>query len=140
MAGNTSPASDALQFGVQGVPPMVSITAARDAVGSITGDVLDNGVTDDRRPTLVGTASANGLVVIKEGPVVYGSAVADANGDWQLRLPLNQSEGEHTYTASLTSATGQTASAEFNLTVDSVAPTRPSIDAVIAEAVADRSL
>ncbi|SDH82185.1 Ig-like domain-containing protein [Pseudomonas panipatensis] len=131
VAGNTSPASDALQFGVQGVPPMVSITAARDAVGSITGDVLDNGVTDDRRPTLVGTASANGLVVIKEGPVVYGSAVADANGDWQLRLPLNQSEGEHTYTASLTSATGQTASAEFNLTVDSVAPTRPSIDAVM---------
>ncbi|MDF3936706.1 Ig-like domain-containing protein [Pseudomonas citronellolis] len=130
-AGNTSQASDPLQFGVSDALPEVTIRAALDQVGSITGEVLDQGVTDDRRPTLLGTATPNAVVVIKEGPVVYGSAVADAEGNWSLRLPLGQSDGEHTYTAEVKNAAGESASAEFSLTVDTVAPYRPDIEAVL---------
>ncbi|MED5609693.1 Ig-like domain-containing protein, partial [Pseudomonas sp. JH-2] len=130
-AGNAGEPSDALEFVVDTAPPFVTIDVAIDEVGNITGEVLDGGVTDDRRPTLKGTATPDALVVIKEGPVVYGSVVADAEGNWSLRLPLSQSDGDHVYIAEVQNAAGNSAQAEFVLVIDTQLPDRPVLDSVL---------
>ncbi|WP_069866079.1 Ig-like domain-containing protein [Pseudomonas citronellolis] len=130
-AGNASEPSESLDFVVDSLPAFVTIDAAIDQVGSITGDVVSGGVTDDARPTLKGTANPGAVVIIKEGPVAYGSVVADAEGNWSMRLPLVQADGEHLYTAEVQNATGGSAQAEFTLLVDTRVPDRPVIDAVL---------
>jgi len=130
-AGNVSEPSESLDFVVDSLPAFVTIDAAIDQVGSITGDVVSGGVTDDARPTLKGTANPGAVVIIKEGPVAYGSVVADAEGNWSMRLPLVQADGEHLYTAEVQNATGGSAQAEFTLLVDTRVPDRPVIDAVL---------
>ncbi|WP_244161047.1 Ig-like domain-containing protein, partial [Pseudomonas delhiensis] len=130
-AGNISQPNESLDFVVDTAPPFVTIDLAIDEVGNITGEVLDGGVTDDRRPTLKGTATPDALVIIKEGPVVYGSVVADAEGNWSLRLPLSQSDGDHLYIAEVQNAAGNSAQAEFVLVIDTQLPDRPVLDSVL---------
>ncbi|MBO3274740.1 Ig-like domain-containing protein [Pseudomonas schmalbachii] len=129
-AGNTSVASDALQIAIWSVPPTVTIEHALDQVGPIQGEIANHGATDDNRPVLKGTATPGALVFIKEGAVTFGSVMTDAQGKWSFQLPLAQSEGEHTYTARVESATGEFAQATFTLEIDTLAPERPSIHAV----------
>ncbi|SDH82091.1 Ig-like domain-containing protein [Pseudomonas panipatensis] len=128
-AGNTSAASDALSFTVDTSKVVVSIVNAIDDAGSIKGNVPTNGSTDDTTPSLIGTATANALVTIKEGSTVIGSVVADASGNWRYDLPT-QSEATHTYTAVAKNLAGTEGSADFTLTVDTTPPPVPVITQV----------
>ncbi|WP_440599707.1 BapA/Bap/LapF family large adhesin [Acinetobacter soli] len=129
-AGNTSAASDALNFTVDTTNVVVSINKAVDNVGSKVGDLANNAATDDTTPTLVGTGTAGAIVTISvDGGAAVGSAVVDSSGNWSYTLPT-QSEGSHSYTATASNAAGTQGSASFNLTIDTTAPSIPSIGLV----------
>jgi len=70
-----------------------------DDVGGKTGS-FDAGVpTDDRRPTLTGLAPKGSLVFLKDGDVVIGSALADAEtGKWTLEPNVDLQDGENRLT------------------------------------------
>ncbi|WP_026441344.1 BapA/Bap/LapF family large adhesin [Acinetobacter baylyi] len=129
-AGNTSAASDALNFTVDSSNVVVSINKAIDDAGSKTGDLANNAATDDTTPTLVGTGTVGAVVSISvDGGAVVGSAVVDSNGNWSYTLP-SQSEGTHSYTATASNAAGTQGTASFTLTIDTTAPDVPSIGQV----------
>ncbi|AUG04133.1 type I secretion target [Pseudomonas sp. 09C 129] len=125
-AGNTSVASEALNFSVETGEVVVSIVKAIDNVGSIQGDIASRGLTDDATPTLVGTATAGALVTVSEAGKVLGSVTADASGNWSMELPI-QAEGLHTYTAVARNAAGTEGSADFMLDIDLTAPSAPVV-------------
>ncbi|AZD01637.1 Ig-like domain-containing protein [Pseudomonas chlororaphis] len=125
-AGNTSVASEALNFSVETGEVVVSIVKAIDNVGSIQGDIASRGLTDDAAPTLVGTATAGALVTVSEAGKVLGSVTADASGNWSMELPI-QAEGLHTYTAVARNAAGTEGSADFMLDIDLTAPSAPVV-------------
>ncbi|WP_324726778.1 Ig-like domain-containing protein, partial [Pseudomonas chlororaphis] len=125
-AGNTSVASEALNFSVETGEVVISIVKAIDNVGSIQGDVASRGLTDDATPTLVGTATAGALVTVSEAGKVLGSVTADASGNWSLELST-QTEGLHTYTAVARNGAGTEGSADFMLDIDLTAPSVPGV-------------
>ncbi|WP_338134249.1 Ig-like domain-containing protein [Pseudomonas chlororaphis] len=125
-AGNTSVASEALNFSVDTGEVVVSIVKAIDNVGSIQGDVASRGLTDDATPTLVGTATAGALVTVSEAGKVLGSVTADDSGNWSLELPI-QTEGLHTFTALARNGAGTEGSADFMLDIDLTAPSAPVV-------------
>ncbi|MBP5959340.1 Ig-like domain repeat protein, partial [Pseudomonas anatoliensis] len=65
-AGNVSEMSDkfALIVTADGAPAAPAITAVKDDVGAITGELQKNAVTDDARPTVEGTAEAGAIVSV----------------------------------------------------------------------------
>ncbi|TDV04965.1 Ig-like domain-containing protein, partial [Paraburkholderia caballeronis] len=128
-AGNVSAASPALNFAVDTGTVIVSIAKAIDDVGTIQGDVANNGLTDDATPTLAGTATPNAVVTVKEGTTVLGSVTTDSQGNWSLTLPP-QSEGAHTYTAVAANTAGTEGSANFTLTIDLTPPSTPVVGTV----------
>src|SRR5690606_12650651 len=71
-AGNSSERSDSFEFLVDTRPEKVNIYYADDDVGAVTGEVFNGGVTDDRNPALVGSATAGGIVSIYEGELLLG--------------------------------------------------------------------
>jgi VCBS repeat-containing protein len=121
-AGNPSPMSPPMNFVVDTGTTTVVIANAEDNAGDIQGNVANGGVTDDTTPTLVGTAKANAVVTIREGNNVVGTTTADALGHWSFTPTGVQSEGKHTYTASITVAGNTVTSAGFVITVDTTAP------------------
>ncbi|WP_337265242.1 Ig-like domain-containing protein, partial [Serratia sp. MMO-151] len=69
-AGNTSAEGQHLAVTVDAVPGQVQLTGLADDVGDIQGAIAQNGVTDDTRPTLSGTAKANSVVTVSDGDTV----------------------------------------------------------------------
>jgi VCBS repeat-containing protein len=122
IAGNPSPMSAPLNFIVDTGVANVVITHASDNVGDLQGNVLTGGITDDKTPTLVGTAKANAVVTILEGSTIVGTTTADGQGNWSFTPSGAQTEGTHTYTASTTVAGNTVTSVDFVITVDTVAP------------------
>ncbi|MBU4637218.1 Ig-like domain-containing protein, partial [Pseudomonas chlororaphis] len=77
-AGNVSAASDGFDFSVVagGAPAMPAITAVKDDVGSVQGNLQKSAVTDDSKPTLEGTAEPGATVSIYSNGSLLGSTVA----------------------------------------------------------------
>ena len=121
-AGNPSPVSAPMNFTVDTGAASVAINNATDNAGDIQGRVASGGVTDDTTPTFVGTAKANTVVTISEGATVLGTATADSVGHWSFTPTGAQTEGTHTYTASITVAGNTTTSDGFAITVDTTGP------------------
>lgn len=130
-AGNSSPASDPIDFIVSTQTATVTITHVTDDVDPVTGDVANNGYTNDTMPTLTGTATANETVTIFDGKNgSIGTAIADAEGNWTFTPATPLSEGEHDFTASVTIAvSGETATSDvWVINVDTVAPDQIDIN------------
>lgn len=128
-AGNTSPASGAVNFIVDTVAPGAPvITSATDDVDPVTGSISNGGSTNDRRPQLSGTAEAGSTVTIYDGSVAIGTAVTGSNGVWTFTPPVDLSESTHQLTARATDAAGNTgpASPVYTITVDLTAPGTPT--------------
>ncbi|WP_354410998.1 Ig-like domain-containing protein [Variovorax atrisoli] len=116
----------------------VAITAYADDVDPNAGDYASGTTTNDTTPVLKGTVSGlktGEVVQILEGGVLLGTATVNGNGNvWEFKLPTLADGSTHTYTAAIASAAGTkgTTSANFTLTVDTVAPSAaPVIDSVI---------
>jgi hypothetical protein len=124
--GNVSLPSDPFDFDLitGGIPSAPSIIGAVDDVGSVTGMLSSNGVTDDVRPELVGNAPANSQVTITVDGEVKGVVTADAQGQWHWTPDADLSEGPHKFSVVATDAAGNVSapSGDFNLEIDLTAP------------------
>ena len=129
-AGNASERSATTEFFVDTRPEKVTIFLAEDDQGSIQGDIVNGGVTDDSTPKLIGTATAGGIVKIYEGMVLLGQVTADVDGSWAFTSPVALMDGAHTFHATVSlPAKGESAPGKpFNLTVDTTPPLKPTID------------
>ncbi|WP_185021912.1 Ig-like domain-containing protein, partial [Pseudomonas poae] len=92
--------------------------------GSVTGNVLPNGVTDDVRPVIQGTAEAGSTVNVYADGVLIGSVVADAKGVWQVESSVDLPQGLNNITATATNVAGTVspATAVYPIVVDITAP------------------
>lgn len=133
-ATNTSaPSSPAWRVVVDLTPPPApAIRQVIDDAAPQTGVVPSGGSTNDATPTLVGTAEPGATVTVLDGTAPIGTVVADGSGNWTLAVAA-LAPGKHSFTAKATDAAGLTgpASSPYEITVDAVAPLRPSIVAVL---------
>ncbi|WP_159565965.1 Ig-like domain-containing protein [Budvicia diplopodorum] len=129
-AGNETK-SAAVAFTVDTSDIVISIDLANDNVGNITTPVLAGGTTDDTTPELQGRTQPNAVVTVRDADgVALGSSTANASGVWSFVLPV-QAEGTHSYTAEAQNAAGNLVTASFTLTVDTTAPTLPTVEQFI---------
>lgn len=105
-----------------GVPVIGSVI---DDVGSITGNIANGGVTDDKRPTLNGTADANSIVTLFVDGKAAGSVRADADGRWSLTPLADLADGMHklTVTASDDKGNSSIETTNWDITVDTMIDT-----------------
>ncbi|UST72286.1 Ig-like domain-containing protein [Pseudomonas siliginis] len=128
-AGNVSAPSNSFDLVVTNdAPPTApAITAVMDDVGSIQGNVQKSGVTDDARPTIVGTAQPGMTVSVYIDGVLAGTTLVDAKGDWSFTPSADLIDGLHNITATATSSVGNVSpeTGAYPIVVDTVAPATP---------------
>lgn len=131
-AGNVGPKSPAIGFEVNTNVVVVTIDGAIDDAGSIQGQIVMGGVTDDTMPSLHGIATAGGTVKVYEGTILLGQALAGSDGKWSFTPSVGFSEGPHSLTATVTTATNgeSTRSGVFDFTIDVTRPEAPTLDQV----------
>jgi T1SS-143 domain-containing protein len=121
-AGNVSAPTTAT------APHIPTIDTATDDTGSVTGDLPAGSSTDETTPILSGTAEAGSTVTVFQDGNEIGTTVADTGGSWSFETPA-LSEGGHSFTAIATNLAGDDSpvSTTFDLTVDTVAPSAPTL-------------
>ena len=123
-AGNTSATSATLSVMVDTAAP------SSPAIASLSNDTgtVGDGITGDNTLTLTGTADANSTVKVYDGATLLGIVTADGSGAWSY-ITAALTNGTHSLTATATDAAGNAsaASATFNVTVDTTAPSTPAI-------------
>ncbi|PQA83473.1 hypothetical protein C5F52_08475 [Limnohabitans sp. TS-CS-82] len=121
--GNTSAATAALPFTVDTNPPTGPTLMGTDDVGSLTGPIAANAVTDDTKPTFSGNAEANSVVKVYDGATLLGTTIATAGGTWSFTPTTALAQGAHSVTATATNGAGVTspATAALAFTVDTAA-------------------
>ncbi len=103
--------------------PTIDLADASD-----TGSNTTDNITSNTKPIITGTAEADATVKIYNGTTEVGSATADASGNYIITVTaLN--EGTHKLTAIATDTAGNTstASSALNITIDTTAPSTPTI-------------
>jgi len=131
-AGNQSAASPAFTVVVDTSTVTPTIVSVNDNVGTVTGNVPSGTTTDDTTPTLSGTAEPNSTVAIFDGATQIGAVTANASGAWTFTPETALGEGSHSFTAVATDPVENvsSASAAWSVTVDTVAPTAPTLTGV----------
>ncbi|WP_176493873.1 Ig-like domain-containing protein, partial [Cobetia sp. 5-25-4-2] len=129
-AGNESAVSDTLLVPEDAdvtAPNTPTIASATDDVEAVTGTLADGDSTNDATPTLTGSAEAGSTVTITHNGEVIATVTADTNGSWTYTPTTALTEGEHVFSVTATDAAGNESapSADFTLTVDTVAPNAP---------------
>ena len=120
IAGNLASASLDVTLLTQGpaIPTIQGLAPGNDS--GIDGD----GITNVAQPTVVGTADAGSTIVLSDGAVQVGSAIADpVSGAWSI-IASTLSDGEHFLTATSSDPAGNVspASAPLDVTIDTIAP------------------
>ncbi|MBU9400904.1 BapA prefix-like domain-containing protein [Burkholderia multivorans] len=129
-AGNTSPAASVTVTGDVTAPAAPAIAGVTDDVGSVLGAIVSGGSTDDTTPTLTGTAEVGSTINIYDGTTLLGTTTADASGSWSFTPTTGLGEGTHSLTVTATDSSGNVSvpSAAFDLTVDTTAPSAPTVN------------
>ncbi|PSL20883.1 Ig-like domain-containing protein, partial [Chitinophaga ginsengisoli] len=86
-------------------------------------------LTSDNTPTVTGTAEASSTVTIYVDGSAVGTTTANAGGNYTFTVPTALTDGTHAFTATATDAVGNVSapSATLNITIDTQAPTAPTI-------------
>lgn len=124
-AGNVGPDTnfDASNSHFPTVPVLVTVA---DDAGTITGNLTNGQATDDKTPTLSGTAEAGTKVTIYDKGVSIGSTTADGSGHWTF-TPTALPDGQHVFTLTATNSSGTSGtSTGFTVAIDTAAPTAPT--------------
>jgi len=125
-AGNQSTASPPYVIIVDSIAPdPVTGLLVNDNVDAYTGNLANNALTNDAKPTFSGHAEANAVVTIyDELNNKIGETQADGNGQWSLEPDNDLDNKQYTFTVVVTDAAGNvsTDNPTFTLTVDTVAP------------------
>ncbi|MDI6003412.1 Ig-like domain-containing protein, partial [Cobetia pacifica] len=129
-AGNESPASDTLLVPEDAdvtAPNTPTIASAIDDVPDGTSTLASGDSTNDATPTLTGSAEAGSTITITHNGEEIGTTTADSNGTWSFTPETDFADGEHVFSVTATDAAGNESapSADFTLTVDTVAPDAP---------------
>jgi len=142
-AGNTSTQSGNLSVVVdtKTPTPALSLSSLSDSFGSGTSGTNRDNLTNVTLPVVHGTAEAGAFVVIYEGSISVGSALADNTGAWstQLNSPLSGSASGigHTLVAQSIDPAGNVSATSPNMvvTIDNAtqAPTNPVLSASDAD-------
>nr|BFD40926.1 hypothetical protein FFPRI1PSEUD_24250 [Pseudomonas sp. FFPRI_1] len=118
-AGNTSPDAS-FSFTVKTSIAAPVITGVIDDVGSVTGQIINGGTSDDTQPTLNGTVAAGTTKVnIYDGQTLLGSATLTGTS-WNFTVPANKAlaDGPHNLRVVASDAAGNTSpDASFSFTV-----------------------
>ncbi|MFW0768368.1 Ig-like domain-containing protein [Trabulsiella odontotermitis] len=95
-----------------------------DDVGTITGPLNNNDITDDNKPTFAGKAEPNSIVTILDNDTAIGSATVDKFGNWSWTPTTALADGAHQFTTTVTDSVGNTGAptSPVNITVDTQAP------------------
>src|SRR5206468_1614288 len=131
-AGNGSAASadytDTIDTTAPGAPTITSIT---DDVSPVTGTVSSGCSSNDTTPTPVATRRSSDLVTIFDGATQLGTTTANGSGAWTFTTAA-LSQGSHSFTAKATDAAGNgsAASAAYTETIDTTAPSAPTITSI----------
>ncbi|MGM3276030.1 Ig-like domain-containing protein [Ralstonia sp. 24A2] len=130
VAGNTSGAATrSVVVDATVVAPVIT-SVIDDVAGGIVGNIPNGGLTNDRTPTLNGTAEANAVVRIQvDGGTVY-SVTANASGAWTFTPPA-LADGTHTFSVSQTDVAGNTSGAATRSVVVDATVVAPVITSVI---------
>ncbi|WP_238158686.1 Ig-like domain-containing protein, partial [Trabulsiella odontotermitis] len=129
-SGNTGPEGTHVNIIVDVIPGQAAIIAVKDDVGSVTTNIAQNGVTDDTRPEITGTAKAGSIVTITDGSTVLGSTTAGSDGSWSFTPTTDLAQGNHSFTATAKDPAGNdSVSGSWTITIDINAPVKPTIDA-----------
>jgi hypothetical protein len=111
-------------------PPVIQF--ALDNMGSLTGKIVNGGVTDDPILVVSGQAEAGSTVTLFDHALSLGSTTSNQAGHWAIVTPT-LGDGDHTLTAHSVDAVGQVSSLSkaFTITVDdTLAPAVPVIHRV----------
>ncbi|NWA64047.1 hypothetical protein HX773_24425, partial [Pantoea sp. B9002] len=120
LAGNTGPASPALNFTVDTSGVGISIT---HLVGDANADPLEvgsGGVINDVTPVLHGRATPNSLVSVFIDDVPFGTVISGPDGRWSMPVALADGEREYRIKASVAGSEGTTS--DFVVELDVTAP------------------
>ncbi|MGU9933606.1 BapA/Bap/LapF family large adhesin [Enterobacter asburiae] len=131
-AGNTSPTTSAAAPDI--TPPQTPvIVSVIDDVQATTGPVGQNGLTNDRAPTVNGTGEAGSTITIYNGSDVLGTVVVSSSGLWSFTPPLPLTDGTYVLTATATDPAGNPSglSDSWTINVDGTAPGAPVISQVV---------
>jgi VCBS repeat-containing protein len=109
--------------------PIIDTVAADDTINAFESEGLD----------VTGEAEIGSTVVLKNGAgAVIGTDVADGEGVWSIEVSENDldamGQGDETLTVVATDAAGNAGTAATReITIDTIAPVTPTIDAVTGE-------
>src|SRR5262245_33401972 len=126
VAGNISAPSTALSVTVDTVAPGAPTISSYSTDSGTVGD----GITNDNTLTLTGTAAAGSTVNTYDGSTLLGTATANGSGAWTFTTGT-LADATHSFTARASDAAGNMSavSAALSVTVDTVAPSAPTISA-----------
>ncbi|MDR0251636.1 MAG: Ig-like domain-containing protein, partial [Brucellaceae bacterium] len=134
-AGNVSQSSDVFSVTIDTVPPAKPvIDDISDNVPPIVDTVSNGGFTNDTTPKLSGSgAEANGTIRIYDGTNLLGEVTANETGHWSFTPADALGNGQHSFTVVAVDKAGNVSprSDAYNITVDTLAPSAPSITQVM---------
>ncbi|WP_237712974.1 Ig-like domain-containing protein [Serratia sp. M24T3] len=126
-AGNTGPASPAVDFTIDTTAPAEATDVQlSNNEGSTLVPIAEGSFTNDATPVLTGganSAEAGSTVTILDGTAVLGTVTAGADGSWSFTTPV-LGTGDHSISVTVTDPAGNTsaATAPITFTVDTTAP------------------
>ncbi|CAG9169878.1 Ig-like domain-containing protein [Cupriavidus pampae] len=135
-AGNESPPSDPVRFTLDVTLPDASklaITSLTDDVGAVTGNVASGASSDDSRPVIAGTGTADDTIIVFTEDITgrreIGRTTVGAQGTWTLEPALPLIAGSNSLTVVEQDAVGnQTApSAPYVFLLQTAQPELPTI-------------
>jgi hypothetical protein len=140
VAGNASAASAPVTATIVGTP-QIPLAPAIVSFSDDTGASSTDRITNDTTLRLSGTAAANGVVSIYDGANLLGTTAAGAGGLWNFTTAALL-DGSHNLTARVTNLAGHTSNASSTLavTIDTTAPTVPTIGSTVVDGAGARSV
>ena len=132
-AGNASSTSADYEMTVDTQVDAPVITGWLDDVtGGLVGNIASGGLSNDNRPAIGGTGEVGAVVTILDNGAAIGTAVVQADGTWSFEVLTPLGEGNHALTATQVDTAGNasTASAGYEMTVDTTPPTSPTLELI----------
>ncbi len=113
-----------------------AITGAADNVGTIQGNIVSGGSTNDLTPTLSGIAEGNSIISLYDGYNFVATVIAGESGSWSYTLESLVDGSDYSYTIKGTDPAGNIseASAVYALHIDNSPPSTPVVTAIIDNA------
>ncbi|MDD2856208.1 MAG: Ig-like domain-containing protein [Desulfuromonadaceae bacterium] len=124
LAGNVSSASAPYTIVVDTYVPPPVINWAVDNFGAIQDNVANGGYTDDRTPSILGTADPGSTVKLYNGTTLFATVSAGIDGSWSYTPTFSLADPSNlSFTATATNSTGVISdpSLPFILHIDSSA-------------------